>query len=391
VTSGETTFANDWTTWLYPADIHPATTAVPVFADDMCITQFKAWKIKPIPEKAELESHAVYVVSWPCDPRVVDAMNRGASVVILNGGEQLMKSCGVTFRTSWWKAGDAPETNNCGTFAYDHPATRAMTPHGWCDDGWFYLLDGAKKFVFDKKFSRPCVIIRALPSLLRVEDSALLFEVGVNKGSLILSGLNHRGAAGRPENEWIIARVLDHAATMPQVKVQWPASFLKVVSVAPEGCIAGFGRLVANEGEDAIWHSYREDNTQVLVCRQTKLGNLVSWQTAPVPKDSSGDSVTFVFAGGLGFASEPITAGFALDINGKEVLRFNLPEPKFWQSPDKRVTLQFDSRRTLSVDQFGLFRLTVPRDMLKPGEPCVLGVRSLGTGSRRWFGLNRYF
>jgi hypothetical protein len=178
---------------------------------------------------------------------------------------------------------------------------------------------------------------------------------------------------------------------MPQVKVQWPASFLKVVSVAPEGCIAGFGRLVANEGEDAIWHSYREDNTQVFVCRQTKLGNLISWETAPVPKDTSGDSVTFVFAGGLGFGSEPRTDGFALEINGKEALRFDLPGPKFWQSPDKRVTLQFDSRRTLSVDQFGLFRLTVPRDMLKPGEPCVLGVRSLGTGSRRWFGLNRYF
>jgi hypothetical protein len=55
------------------------------------------------------------------------------------------------------------------------------------------------------------------------------------------------------------------------------------------------------------------------------------------------------------------------------------------------VELRFESRRVISVDQFGLFHLTVPRDMLKPGEPCVLGVRSLGTGSRRWFGLNSYF
>ena len=28
--------------------------------------------------------------------------------------------------------------------------------------------------------------------------------------------------------------------------------------------------------------------------------------------------------------------------------------------------------------------------MLEPGKPCQLGVRSLGSGSWRWFGLNRY-
>jgi hypothetical protein len=34
--------------------------------------------------------------------------------------------------------------------------------------------------------------------------------------------------------------------------------------------------------------------------------------------------------------------------------------------------------------------LTIPRDLIKPGEPCALGVRSLGKKSRRWFGLNPY-
>ena len=38
----------------------------------------------------------------------------------------------------------------------------------------------------------------------------------------------------------------------------------------------------------------------------------------------------------------------------------------------------------------GVFYLRVPREMLKPGEPCRLSVRSLGSGSGRWFGLNRY-
>jgi hypothetical protein len=316
--AGERRFSNDWCSWLYPAAIRPAASPTPVFADETQIKLHSDWGLKPIPATGDLNSKAVYVVKWPCDPRVVDAMKRGASVVVLEGAGQLLKSRGFTYRTTWWKAGDSPDNNNnnVGTFVYDHPVARAMAPDGWCDDGWLYLIEGAEKCVLETAPARPNVIVRALPSLALVEDDALLFEVGVEKGSLIVSGLNHRRAPSRPENEWIVARLLDYAATFPQLKVQWPASFLSVVSVAPEGCIAGFGRLVVNEGEDGIWHSYRED---------------------------------------------------------------------------KRVEFQFDSRRTLSVDQFGLFRLTVPRDMLKPGEPCVLGVRSLGTGSRRWFGLNGYF
>jgi len=38
---------------------------------------------------------------------------------------------------------------------------------------------------------RPRVIARPLPSLLLVKDEAMLFEVSVEKVSLIVSGLNH--------------------------------------------------------------------------------------------------------------------------------------------------------------------------------------------------------
>ena len=389
--AGEKHFKNDWRTRLYPAAIRPTATSIPVFADDAQIKQLADGGAKPIPAKGDLDSHAVYAVSWPCDARVVDAMKRGASVVILDGAGLLMKSYGITFRSTWWKAGDNPTTNSSGTYVYDHPTTRAMAPEGWCDDGWYYLLEGAVKGVLETAPTRPNVIVRALPSMACVEDDAVLFEVGVEKGSLIISGLNHRGAQGRPENEWIIARLLDHAASFPQPKAQWPASYLKVVSVAPEGCIPGFRKLVANEGEESLWYSIREDSCRVLVCRQTKPGNLVAWETAPAPKDLSGDYVTFAFAGGLGFSSEPKTEGFVLEINGKEVLRFDMPAPGKWESADKRVELRMDVSRTIGVDQIGLFFVKIPRDMLKPGEPCRLGVRSLGTGSRRWFGLNPYF
>jgi hypothetical protein len=108
-----------------------------------------------------------------------------------------------------------------------------MAPDGWCDDGWFHLIEGAKKCNLETAPARPDVIIRALPTLESVEDEAVVFEVAVDKGRLIVSGLNHERAAGRPENDWLLARMLDHAASQSHPKAHWPASFLAPVSAAP--------------------------------------------------------------------------------------------------------------------------------------------------------------
>ena len=101
-----------------------------------------------------------------------------------------------------------------------------MAPDGWCDDGWFYLIEGGKKYVLELAPARPKVIVRALTSMALFEDEALLFEVGVGKGCLIVSGLNHRRAEDRPENDWLIARLIDCAARFEQPKEKWPLSFL---------------------------------------------------------------------------------------------------------------------------------------------------------------------
>ena len=116
-----------------------------------------------------------------------------------------MKSSPITFRTSWWKGGYENQVNHTGTLVYDHPLTRAMAPEGWCDGGWFYLIEAALRYDLESGPARPDVIIRGLPTIDPVKDQARLFEVGVGKGCLIVSGLNHRGAAGRPENAWLMA------------------------------------------------------------------------------------------------------------------------------------------------------------------------------------------
>ncbi len=390
LSTGEKEYHNHWSAWLYPAQIRPAKSDVAVFVFDPQRKEFSGWSVQPIPADGPLQSRAVYVTNSLFDARLVDAVSRGASVVLLGSQSPFWTSYPITFRTSWWKAGDAPQTNHCGTFVYDHPATRAMAPDGWCDAGWFDLIEGADKCVLEKMPARPEVIVRALPSMALVEDDALLFQVGVGKGCLIVSGLNHQRAQGRPENQWLLARLIDHASTMPRPTPRWPASFVTCHFAAPKGCLAGFRSLTAHKGEQAMWYSYREDQASAAVCRQNEIGNQVTWETAALPTKCADDRVTFVFAGGLGFSSQPKTEGFALDINGKEALRFDLPPPDKWVGADHRVELRFQKRRAVTEDQFGLFYLTIPRSMLEPGKPCQLGVRSLGHGSARWFGLNPY-
>ena len=155
--------------------------------------------------------------------------------------------------------------------------------------------------------------------------------------------------------------------------------------------LPGFQRLVSSEAHSTGFPSYREDHARMNLCYQTKLGNLITWETAPISRDRSADGVTFVFAGGLGNSSAPPSKGFALDINGQEALRFDVSPLGTWQGADQRVELQFEALRyTGGGDPLGLFHLKVARERLKPGEPCRLSVRSLGSDSGRWFGLNGY-
>jgi hypothetical protein len=79
-----------------------------------------------------------------------------------------------------------------------------------------------------------------------------------------------------------------------------------------------------------------------------------------------------------------------LEIDGQDALAFDLPEPSQWLSADQSVELRFVARRTIEPDRFGLFQVTLPRARVTPGKTCRFGVRSLGQGSRRWFGLYPY-
>lgn len=240
-------YCNDWTTRLYPeaTSVPTFSTDVPVYADDSVALLVAGLGAKPKPEDGLLAQRSVYVVG-SLDQGVVDAASSGASVLMLNGAEELFVARPKTFRTSWWKAGHNGglehwpldyDANDCGTVVYDHPVTRLMAPDGWCDDGWYQLINESKALVLEGAPCRPDVIIRALPGFAAVEDKALLFEVGVGEGSLIVSGLNHQKAAGSPENDWLLARLIEHASGFPKPNAKWPTSYLLKLTEASEHAI----------------------------------------------------------------------------------------------------------------------------------------------------------
>ena len=240
LTAGGNVYTNDWSARVYPAEIPMPEFGVSVYAGETQMPYCEGFATLPIPDDASLSERAVYVTG-SVDERLIDAAERGACVVMLGDGAGLFTTRVATLRTSWWKAGVNDglkhfpvgyEKNNCGTLVYDHPVTRAMAPDGWCDDGWHALVQDGFQFVLEDAPQRPNVIIRSLPGLAAVEDKAMLFEVGIGEGSLIVSGLNHARATGSPENQWLMARLLEYAAGDSKPAVSWPASALRERALA---------------------------------------------------------------------------------------------------------------------------------------------------------------
>jgi hypothetical protein len=238
-------------------------------------------------------------------------------------------------------------------------------------------------------------LVRALDVHTVCRNKALLFEARVGQGSLIVSGLRLEPQSGTPERGWLLKQLIDYAASFPQPKAALPVSFLrdKVKALAlPEGSfVSGFARLLTQGGEQADYASCREAQAPLYVCQQLEAGRSLEWETAIVPPDWTGSEVTFVFAGGLGWVSQPKSEGFALLLNGQQLLKFDVAQQgQNWSGESGKAKLQFVPRKSLPEDALGLFYLTVPTDRIRRGEPCRIMVRSNAKDSRRWFGLNSY-
>lgn len=388
VSYGSRRFKNDWTGWLYPAHIPVPPLSRPLFADPGSLALVSQFGAQPIPPGATKPADALYVCRRG-SPAVLDAVERGAQLVLLPSGESL-PGTRSRYKLPWWRAGREGNNIDEGTVVYPNPATRDIAPDGWCDAHWYELIEGAFGVFLDDLPHRPEVLIRGIEGPIEARDKAFLFRGRLGQGTVVVSGLNHTRAAKLPINQWLLARLLESATAPERPAVALPRSFLSSSPVAP-GCLAGFVRFTAHRGEEMPWFTYREDMVTTHICRQTSPTNKVEWETAPAPVASTNETTCFVFAGGLGFVSQPDAGGFRLTLNGAPVLDFDVTmESRTWTSQDGKLALRFEVKRKLDQDALGFFYLTVPRGRLEPGAPCCISVTAQGSGSRRWFALHPY-
>ena len=384
-------FGNRWSAWVYPAEPPPPELNVPLFAGPVLVGALTRSGARPIPA-GDLPEKAVYVMRQP-SPHVADAVARGASLVLLSPAG-LLPTAPTRFKTSWWLGSE--KDCNVGTVVYDNPVTQGMAPDAWCDASWYRLLEGAQTYILDGLAPPPQVMVRALDVHRFCRSKALMFRARVGRGCLIVSGLRHfiHDRNAPPEAEWLLTRLIEHAASRPQPEAELPTKLLRdcAVNLAPPPgpYVLGYRRMITVAEKDD-WHSFREDSTTTYCCRQLAVGTRMEWEADPVAPEHKGRAVTFIFAGGLGWRSQPKTEGFTLEVDSREVLAFDLTQTRgTWASADAKVRMVFLPLRQLPEDTVGLFYITVAADRLTPGEPLRLGVVSKGEGSRRWFGLNPY-
>lgn len=405
--AGSATYTNQWDAWVYPARAPTLETRVPLYASTDLIPMLKAFDPHPIPFDETLPSPAVYVARQP-DSRLIDAAERGSSVVLLSP-TNIFPTDVTTWKTAWW-LGVFQGDSNAGTVVYDSPITKAIAPDGWCDAGWFNLLQGAQTVILDDFPAQPDVLIRALnvhsaPTAFTREldfdyiwrNKSLLFEVGVGKGSWIVSGLNFDNALrhGGPEGPWLLAQLLTRAQSLPHPRHSLPLATLRdAVAKSPfaQGAlVSGYARTLKHKGETVHSLSYRESSAVGLRIRQEEALHELTWETAPAPTAAR---TTFVFAGGTAFIdSKADNMGFGLWVNDQKILNFDVTrQATTWQSQDTRFTMSFVPvlSQTSWSELTGLFYLSVPGEVLAAGQPVKIRVHSIGQDNARWFMINPY-
>lgn len=391
--SGGKTYVNEWTTWAYPPEAHVS--KAPLFAASELLPWLRAFGANPLPEQAPYPAQAVYVSNM-LTPELLDAALAGASLVLYKPWG-FMDEAPTRFKTAWWlgSTGD----NNAGTVVYDNPITRAMAPEGWCDASWYRLLENSDGYLLDGLPAPPEVLLRGVEVGCVCRNKSMLFQAAAGQGCVLVCGLNLdavlEDGSRCPAAQWLTGRILEYAGSYPDPGKAFTEAFLRErAAEAPRltpPLVEGFVELLRNEGETAKWFTYRKQKDRAETLRQLEAGRAVEWKTAPVPDPIPGSSLTFVFAGGLGWLSQPATDGFLLSVNGKEALRFDVATKRsVWRDDSGSITLSFVVRRTAPEDAAGLFYLCVPAELVTPGQPAQITVSSLGSGSQRWFALHPY-
>jgi hypothetical protein len=328
---------------------------------------------------------------------VVDRLVAGARVLVTDE-IHLFPTRPAAFKPAWWKGDDASDHVYGNLFAR-HPALKGFPTEGYGDLQTFRLLDGRPVVLLDELPVRVDPIVWSLDVPWRMRRKAYLFEVKVGAGRLLVStmDLSEKACAQDAAVAWMRHCLVSYAASSAfQPASELPASWIRdrigseqLPDVAT--WVEGFAGKVECSLGQSRWLSDREDDVAVYPLRQTDGKQRLAWTTAPVPSPWPHPTVTFAWAGGIGWESQPGGGHFSLEVDGAPALDFAFTRTTTRTSrPDGRATLTYVVRRVTSEDSFGLFLLTLPADRVPPGHSVRLELRATAQNSQRWVSLVPY-
>lgn len=140
-----------------------------------------------------------------------------------------------------------------------------------------------------------------------------------------------------------------------------------------------------SEGKDFYYHSSVPVARESLLIRATDGNSSMEWITSPAPEDIGTDFLSFAWLAGVG--SSPGRASFDLAVNGKH--RFT-----FWADGTDQWLLTADDGSSLWFqkdmidqhgDRFGFMFLTIPANLVRPGEPLSVRVTGGKHGLTSWY------
>ena len=151
---------------------------------------------------------------------------------------------------------------------------------------------------------------------------------------------------------------------------------------------ASVAHVKSNNHEETEWHNFSGDFVHRKFIRQQTDEMELKWD-ASIHSNQDGFSYVYVFTGGLGWETEPKTRGFSLSIQDEEKIQFDVTRKiSRWVSKDETVEMLYLPTWASGVDSGGFFFVSLVRIPDNSGGVIEYTVRSLGSGSLRWFALD---
>ena len=197
-------YSNNWRFFIIPEFSAPLN----LFADAGAADAVPEWwQAKTITDISKVGKDCVmFASSYSAD--VKQALKNGATVVLMPKTYGFLPRYPMSYKSTWWKAGDHEWGNQVGHFVEEKSPFAVIAPEKYCAEVMAPLLQESWRYSIEGLKDKPDNQIRALSSLLMIRDYTCVASGKAFNGTLVLSGLSHRKVRNTALNAWVLRTMI---------------------------------------------------------------------------------------------------------------------------------------------------------------------------------------